>query len=118
MEGLTGRVATSADFEKLQPLLQADCQNQQYKFAGYELAVKMLLDGPDFGVVLMAEQEGNVVGFCAFSYEYSDMRDGAWFWMQGLHVVENFCSAAGASADNAEATRDCSYQLEKLRCIT
>ena len=84
MEGLTGRVATIADFDKLTPLLQANCQRLNYAWANYEVAVKQILENPELGVLLMVENGSTAVGFTAFTFEYSDLRDGAFFWMQGL----------------------------------
>ncbi len=50
--------------------------------------VKILLEEPNFGVVLMAKSESDdVVGFCAFTYEYCDKQNATYFQMQGLHVA-------------------------------
>ena len=35
----------------------------------------------------MVENGSTAVGFTAFTFEYSDLRDGAFFWMQGLQVA-------------------------------
>ena len=73
-------MARSADFDQLKPILQAHCQRLQYAWANYEKSVKILLDGPHFGVVLMAKSEsGDVVGFCAFTYEYCDKQNATYF---------------------------------------
>ena len=34
----------------------------------------------------MAEAGGQIVGFLSFSFEFSDWRNGAFFWMQGMEV--------------------------------
>ena len=56
----------------------------QYEWTNYEAAVKQILENSDFGFVLVSESGDGLVGFVAFTFEWSDWRDGAFFWLQGL----------------------------------
>ena len=83
VEGImTARVAVIADFEKLQPLMQANCEKMQYEWSKYEVAARHILENPDYGFFILAEtQEDQVVGFISFTFEWSDWRNGACFWI-------------------------------------
>ena len=61
----------------------------QYEWANYETAVKQILENSDFGFVVVCESGDDLVGFVAFTFEWSDWRDGAFFWLQGLQVAES-----------------------------
>ena len=50
----------------------------------YRKAAVMILSNVDFGTVVVAEQGQKLVGFMMFTYEWSDWRDGVFFWLQGL----------------------------------
>ena len=84
-DGFSGRLASIADFEKLTPLLQANCQRMQYEWSKYEAAARMILENPEYGFVVMAEKEsGEAAGFVSLTFEWSDWRNGVFFWMQGF----------------------------------
>ena len=84
---LTGRVATMADFDKLAPLLQNNCQRMQFDWAKYEFGTRQILSNPDYGFIILAEKEdGSAAGFLSLTFEWSDWRNGVFFWMQGLEL--------------------------------
>ena len=89
-DGLTGRVATAADYDKLEPLFRANCQKMQYEWPKYEFAAKHILAHPEYGFVIMAEQaDGSAAGFISLTFEWSDWRNGVFLWMQGLQADAN-----------------------------
>jgi GNAT superfamily N-acetyltransferase len=49
--------------------------------------VSMLLENPSRGFYLLAEIEGNVVGQCMITYEWSDWRCGDFWWIQSVYIV-------------------------------
>ncbi len=52
--------------------------------------VSMILQNPSRGFYLLAEIEGNVVGQCMITYEWSDWRSGDFWWIQSVYVVPDF----------------------------
>ena len=83
-DSLTGRIGAAGDFETMTPLFQANCERLQLEWANYEAATRQILANPDFGFVVIVESAGAPVGFASFTFEWSDWRDGAFFWLQGL----------------------------------
>ena len=51
-----------------------------------ESGVSRLLADPSRGVYYMAEHEGRVVGQVMLTYEWSDWRDGLFWWIQSVYV--------------------------------
>ena len=114
-------MATEADFEELKPLLQSNCERMQYQWANYEAATKQILANPDFGFILMAKDASQPVGFVSFTFEWSDWRDGAFFWMQGLQVAAGsdeagVLAALKAALESHKATLD--YRCCGIRLCT
>jgi GNAT superfamily N-acetyltransferase len=48
--------------------------------------VRRLLADPTRGVYYVAEREGRVVGQLLVTYEFSDWRDGVFWWIQSVYV--------------------------------
>jgi len=53
------------------------------EWKNYEPVAKKILSHTDFGLVILAEdkQINKTVGFMMFTYEWSDWRDGLFFWV-------------------------------------
>jgi GNAT superfamily N-acetyltransferase len=52
--------------------------------------VSMVLQNPSRGFYLLAEIDGNVVGQCMITYEWSDWRCGDFWWIQSVYIVPDF----------------------------
>jgi GNAT superfamily N-acetyltransferase len=50
------------------------------------LGVAALLSDRSLGFYLVAESEGRVVGQCMVTYEWSDWRNGTYWWVQSVYV--------------------------------
>ncbi len=48
--------------------------------------VRAVLDDPGRGRYLVAEQEGRIVGQLMLTYEWSDWRNGLFWWIQSVYV--------------------------------
>jgi GNAT superfamily N-acetyltransferase len=48
--------------------------------------VQAVLDEPERGFYLIAEREGEAVGSLLVTYEWSDWRNGDFFWIQSVYV--------------------------------
>ncbi len=52
--------------------------------------VRNLLRRPEYGFYLIAEQDCSIVGMVMITFEWSDWRDGLYWWIQSLYVVPEF----------------------------
>lgn len=52
--------------------------------------VKGLFARPQFGFYLMAEVDGLVAGGLMITYEWSDWRNGVFYWIQSVYVKPEF----------------------------
>lgn len=55
-----------------------------------ERGVKRLLDDPGRGIYYLAEFDGRVVGQLMLTREWSDWRDGEFWWIQSVYVDAEF----------------------------
>jgi GNAT superfamily N-acetyltransferase len=49
-----------------------------------------LIDDPSKGFYILAEVSGQVVGQCMITFEWSDWRNGNFWWLQSVYVVPKF----------------------------
>ena len=73
----------------------------------YRKAALMIISNIDYGVVFVTEDNNaNMTGFMMFTYEWSDWRDGIFYWLQGLEgsleatVAMKACLEKHASESN------------------
>jgi ribosomal protein S18 acetylase RimI-like enzyme len=52
--------------------------------------VRMLLKNPQYGFYSVAEIDGQVVGSCMVTYEWSDWRNSLFWWIQSVYVKPAF----------------------------
>jgi len=52
--------------------------------------VARLLSRPGYGFYLVAESEGSVVGSLMITYEWSDWRNGVFWWIQSVYVLPEY----------------------------
>ena len=52
--------------------------------------VARLFDQPEQGFYLVVESEGSIVGSLMITQEWSDWRDGLWWWIQSVYVSPTF----------------------------
>jgi GNAT superfamily N-acetyltransferase len=67
--------------------------------------VRAVLDHPALGFYLVAEAEGKVVGCLMVTTEWSDWRNGAFWWVQSVYVVPPFRRRGAFRALYAEVKR-------------
>jgi len=46
-----------------------------------------VFDHPDRGFYVVAEREGKAVGSLLITHEWSDWRNGGWWWIQSVYVM-------------------------------
>lgn len=52
--------------------------------------VHRLMQNPKYGFYLVAEYEDILIGSLMITYEWSDWRDGLFWWIQSLYVVPEY----------------------------
>ena len=83
MEGeITARRATLEDKEKLETLFRANSVRMQRDYeTNFKPVAARILSDIAHGLVIVAELDGDFIGFMMFTYEWSDWRDGVFLWV-------------------------------------
>lgn len=87
---ITVRPATADDAEVLVSFNRAMAEESEDK--GLDVVVlrrgvNYLLEHPDEGFYLIAERGGHVAGSLMVTYEWSDWRNGRFWWIQSVYVL-------------------------------
>lgn len=87
--GITIRMAVAADAQ----VIAANNRATALETEGWEIGAvvalagaRRVLDDPARGFYLVAETDGSVVGQCMVTYEWSDWRNGEFWWVQSVYV--------------------------------
>lgn len=76
------KIATSEDFQRLEPVFKAHCERMKLQWSNFGPVSEKILSHTDFGLVVVAENiDKTALGFMMFTYEWSDWRDGLFFWV-------------------------------------
>jgi len=51
--------------------------------------VKSLFNKPEYGFYMVAETEGEIVASLMITFEWSDWRDGLFWWIQSVYVISD-----------------------------
>jgi GNAT superfamily N-acetyltransferase len=88
---ITIRQATIADapvIVRFNSLLAAETENKTLDQALLQKGVETILSDPSKGLYFLAEDDGIVVGQTMITYEWSDWRNGTFWWIQSVYVVQ------------------------------
>ena len=66
---------------------------------------RAVFDDPRRGFYLVAERDGQKVGCLLITFEWSDWRDGDWWWFQSVYVVPQARRCGVFRAMHAEVER-------------
>lgn len=86
---VTIRPATRADVDRLvefQKAMAAETEDKGLNPARLEAGIEYLIDHPQEGFYLMAEREGDSAGSLMVTFEWSDWRNGRFWWIQSVYV--------------------------------
>ena len=67
-----------------------ETENKTLKREEIEPGVHGLFQNPEYGFYMVAESEGKVVGSLMITYEWSDWRNGLFWWIQSVYVIPEF----------------------------
>ncbi|HRI63469.1 MAG TPA: GNAT family N-acetyltransferase [Polyangium sp.] len=84
------RLATSSDIEALARNHRSMAFETENKTLDRETTLRgtrAVLDDPGKGFYLIAERAGQMVGQLLVTFEWSDWRDGTFWWIQSVYVL-------------------------------
>lgn len=64
-----------------------ETEHKQLDPATVEAGIRAVLDEPGRGAYLVAEHHGEAAGTLMLTYEWSDWRNGDWWWIQSVYVA-------------------------------
>ncbi|MFO7847463.1 MAG: GNAT family N-acetyltransferase [Balneolaceae bacterium] len=90
---ITVRESKSEDIETLVQFniaLASETESKHLDPERVTSGVKSLFKKPEFGFYLVAETESRVVGSLMITYEWSDWRNGLFWWIQSVYVLPGY----------------------------
>ena len=111
------RPAAAADTERLVDFncrLAAETEDKTLDRDVVRRGVMAVLAEPARGRYRVAERDGRVVGALAVTVEWSDWRDGEWWWLQSVYVVAEARRSGVFAALWAELEREARERPEVL----
>lgn len=93
MSTITIREASDADVPVIAAFNSAMAHETEGKTLNIETVqagARGLLAQPQYGFYLLAESKGEVVGSLMITYEWSDWRNGVFWWVQSVYVLPNW----------------------------
>jgi ribosomal protein S18 acetylase RimI-like enzyme len=88
-ESITVRAATAKDAPTLVGFnlaMAAETEDKGLQEAPLKKGIEYLLEHPDEGFGLVAEHTGTLVGALLVTFEWSDWRNGRFWWIQSVYV--------------------------------
>ncbi len=82
-EAVAGDADTIAEFNRR---LAAETEGRKLDEGKLSAGVTALLNDPSHGVYYIAELDGAIVGQLLITYEWSDWRNGRFWWIQSVYV--------------------------------
>lgn len=87
------RRAKTADSEAIARFniaLARETESLDLDFSTAAAGAAGLIENPRFGFYVVAEAEGKLVGSMMATYEWSDWRNGLYWWIQSVYVAPEF----------------------------
>lgn len=115
------RIAESGDHQAIVSFNQAMAEETEGKRLDHDTlssGVAAVLNDNSKGFYLVAEEQGEIVGSLMVTYEWSDWRNGTFYWIQSVYIVPAhrrkgiYSSLYRKVQEMAEANEDvCGYRL-------
>lgn len=67
-----------------------ETEEKQLKREEIEPGVKGLFNKPEYGFYVVAESDERVIASLMITYEWSDWRNGLFWWIQSVYVIPEF----------------------------
>ena len=91
--GLLIRSAGKEDLETIAQfnvLMAQETENKSLDESIVSKGVANLFTQPNFGFYLVAEQDKEIAACLLITYEWSDWRNGLFWWIQSVYVTKNY----------------------------
>jgi ribosomal protein S18 acetylase RimI-like enzyme len=105
---ITLRDARSGDAEaiaRFNAAMALETEHKRLDPASLRAGVGAVIADPRHGFYLVAESGGETAGCLMITYEWSDWRNGQWWWLQSVYVDARFRRLGVFSALYAEVER-------------
>ena len=82
--------ATISDKDDLLALIDLGCAELGGTITpeNFKKVAEYVLADPDYGFFIIAKEGGKPVGLMYFSHEWSDWRNGLFFWLQTAYALD------------------------------
>ena len=119
------RKAAEADAEKIMEFNMAmalETEDKQLDPQTVGEGVRALFRHPEYGFYLIAETEGRIAGALMITNEWSDWRNGLFWWIQSVYVIPGYrrrgvyrsmYQAVRQMAENTPEVCGCRLYVEK-----
>jgi ribosomal protein S18 acetylase RimI-like enzyme len=87
------RIAETKDIETIAEFNTAmawETEGKQLNPSTIRRGIRAVLDDSDYGLYVVAQSDGEVVGCLLITYEWSDWRSSLFWWIQSLYVQPAF----------------------------
>jgi len=87
------RTAEQRDLDRLAEFgtaMAMETENKKLSLAVVSQGVKSLFNSPQDGFYVVAEVEGEIVGSLKVTFEWSEWRNGVFWWIQNAYVQPEF----------------------------
>jgi hypothetical protein len=89
-DGIIVRIATPADSAGVLSLVEANARSLNESVSNYTASAEHILRDINYGFFVYAEQaDGSPAGLMLFTYEWSDWRNGLFFWLQSVQATSD-----------------------------
>ena len=85
----TTTLADAAIISEFNQLMAMETENKKLPQEIIDRGVRRLMQQPEYGFYLIAEINKKVVGTCMVTKEWSDWRDGLFWWVQSVFVKKD-----------------------------
>ncbi len=99
------RTEDAADIARFNLAMAQETEGKALDPARLRAGVDAVLADARHGFYLVAETDGANAGCLMVTYEWSDWRNGQWWWLQSVYVPEEFRRRGVFRALHAEAER-------------
>jgi len=86
----TTTLADAAIISECNQLMAMETENKKLPADVISSGVTRLMQKPEYGFYLIAEIETQIAGTCMVTKEWSDWRDGLFWWVQSVYVKKQY----------------------------
>jgi len=86
----TTSLADAETISEFNQLMAMETENKKLPQDVIDSGVKRLMQKPEYGFYLIAEINNQAAGTCMVTKEWSDWRDGLFWWVQSVYVKKDF----------------------------